>query len=81
MAVSYTDHIIDRHSGSRTLISKGIPCVTWGEDALHHYGVRTGVFDLFCLVEDPKVAAAALQQSGFSLLPENIRYWYMEELV
>lgn len=48
-----------RYVGPKTLLSKGVPCVICAEDALHHYGVPTVAFDLFCLVEDDLSCAEA----------------------
>jgi hypothetical protein len=71
-----------RHIGPQTLLLKGVPCVIWAEDALHHYGVPTVVFDMFCLVEDEISAAQKLEETGFSRLPEDPVYSYhLPELV
>jgi hypothetical protein len=71
-----------RHVGPKALILKGVPCVIWAEDALHHYGVPTVVFDLFCLVEDEISAAQKLEEAGFLRIPEDPIYSYhLPELV
>ena len=72
-----------RDCGPRTLIENGIPCIIWAEDALEYYGVPTSVFDLFCLVEDPELAAACLRSHGFTLLGESTRkgFQFMPELI
>ena len=71
-----------RHIGSQTLLLKGVPCVIWAEDALHHYGILTVVFDMFCLVEDEISAAQKLEEAGFSHLPQDPVYrYYLSELV
>lgn len=72
-----------RNYGPHTLIQNGIPCIIWAEDALEYYGVPTGVFDLFCLVEDTELAADCLRTQGFTLLKESTRigFQFMPELV
>ncbi|KAI9762268.1 MAG: hypothetical protein M1840_001447 [Geoglossum simile] len=68
-----------RYRAPQLLLDKGIPCVIWGEDALAHYGVPTGRFDLFLLVHDPTQAAECLTAAGF-LVGSNDRYKYLPQL-
>ncbi|KAL2753279.1 hypothetical protein ACRALDRAFT_1065392 [Sodiomyces alcalophilus JCM 7366] len=51
-----------------------IPCVVWFEDALWHYGVPTGVFDLYLLVPDIDQAAKALLHQGWNDTPPPSKF-------
>lgn len=73
----YQTHQLDdlspftRYATCRILEQSGISCVLWHEDALAYYGVKTGVFDIHILVRDVHVAAEALLQRGYALLPSK----------
>jgi hypothetical protein len=69
-----------RYEAPNTLLRHGISCVVWGEDALWYHGAKTVSFDLFLLVEDPKVAAHCLESAGYSRAPPNPGYKYTPEL-
>lgn len=63
----------ERYSACHVLSSHTIPCYIWAEDALHHYGVRTGLFTLQIIVQDTEAAAKLLMDNGWALEPETVR--------
>ncbi|KAE8150968.1 hypothetical protein BDV25DRAFT_153471 [Aspergillus avenaceus] len=56
-----------RYRPCRVLDDNQIPYVVWFEDALHHYGVPTVVFDLYILVPSIEIAADCLVKAGWAL--------------
>jgi hypothetical protein len=59
-----------RLRAARHLRDANISCVVWFEDAVAHYQVPTGLFDLYLLVPDINTACQVLQQHGFSMIPQ-----------
>ena len=72
--------LLRRYEAPTILISHGIPCAVWAEDALSHYGVPTVVFDLFLLVDDPEVAVECLRNAGYIRTPQNPRFANIPQL-
>lgn len=56
-----------RYEPCTILRARQVPYVIWFEDALHCYLVRTGMFQLYLLVENLNQAAEALVQAGWTL--------------
>ena len=72
LAMSHNDvaspDSLTRYSPCFQLHQKDIACVIWFEDAVKHYGVPTGLFNLYLLVLDIDQAAEFLVQCGWSHL-------------
>lgn len=56
----------------RFLRSHGIPCVLWFEDAVQHYGVPTGLFDLYLVVPDLEASAKVLEAQGWKRVQQDL---------
>lgn len=59
-----------RYDACMVLADHNIPSCIFGEDALAHHGVPTGVFDLYLVVADTKLAASKLMEAGYSKRPQ-----------
>lgn len=65
----------------RQLVSRGVPCILWGEDALNYiHSVPTSLFDQQILVADDvlELASSILQEGRYVPVPFPRRYfdWY-----
>ena len=69
-----------RYDACRVLSSVGIASMIWGEGALAILGVPTILWDVFILVEDPKIAAQYILKYGFVRTKPNPRFEDVPEI-